>query len=150
MCLCFRPLMPADALGLHEYKLCGQPGNCAHMCVVHVNNATSCVGWKTPGHLPACEDGVYNGGCELLVGEGGTGGGGGGRGEVGGGEARGVVSRDKARQMGQTMTQRHPPCMSTTPPSLLQSSAILLSLPMCPNLTFLLLRSFLFCSVSQL
>lgn len=147
MCLHFRPSMPADAPGLHEYKLCRQPGNCAHMCVVHVNNATSCVGWKTPGHLPACGDWMYNGGCELLVGEGGKGGGGG---EVGGSEARGVVSRDKARQMGQTMRQRYPPCMSTTPPSLLQSSAILLSLPMYPNLTFLLLRTFLFCCVSQL
>ena len=35
----------------------------------------------------------------------------------------GVVSRDKARQMGQTMRHRHPPCMSTTPPGLLTTSA---------------------------
>lgn len=48
------------------------------------------------------------------VGEGGT-----GVGEGGGGEARGVVSGDKARQMGQTMRHRHPPCISTTAPSLL-------------------------------
>lgn len=80
------------------------------------------------------------------VGEGGTGGGRGG----GGGEARGVVSGDKARQMGQTMRHRHPPNMSTTPPSLPQTLAILLSLPMCQSLTFLLLCKFEFCSVSQL
>ncbi|KAG7225698.1 hypothetical protein INR49_012284 [Caranx melampygus] len=34
------------------------PGNCAHMCVVHANNATSCCVWKLPGRLPACGVGV--------------------------------------------------------------------------------------------
>lgn len=116
------------------------------MCVVHVNNATSCYGWKTPGCLPACREVLQWRVWAVGVGEGRTGGGGGG----GGGEARGVVSGDKARQMGQTMRHRHPPCMSTTAPSLLQTLTILLSLPMCQSLTFLLLCKFQFCSISHL
>lgn len=130
MCLRFMPSVPADAHSLRECILCWQPGNCAHMCVVHANNATSCCEWKTPGRLPACGEGLTDHctmegvscrwGREAQEQE-----------EVEGKEeaARpgGVVSRDKARQMGQTMRHRHPPYMSTTPPSLLQSLAILLS-----------------------
>lgn len=84
---------------------------------VHANNATSCCVRKTPGRLPACGEGltviqwrVWAGWCgKQAQGE-----------EEVGSEARGgVVNRDKARQMGQTMRHRHPPSMSTTLPSLL-------------------------------
>ncbi len=78
----------------------------------------------------------YNEGCELTAGEWGTGGG-------GGGEASGVVSRDKAKQMEQTMRHRHPSCMTTTPPSLQQTLAAPLSLSMCQSFsTFRLLWEF--------
>lgn len=97
---------------------------CTYVCCVCEQCHQLLMGWKPPGHLPAYGGRGwpwYNGGC------------------VGGGKHKrrrrrwwrcrrwwdeeGVVSRDKARQMGQTMRHRHPPCMSTTPPGLLTTSA---------------------------
>ena len=128
--------LPADAHILCECIHHRWAGNCAHMCVVHANNATSCCGWKLSGRRPACGEWltVVQWRVWADFGGGGStrgGGGGGGEGKGGGGLARGVVSRDKARQMGQTMRHRHPPCMSTTPPGLLQTLVIPLSPPMC-------------------
>lgn len=52
----------------------------------HVNNATSCCGWKTPGPLPAPRGGQprYKEGCEPTWGKE-------SQEEAGGGEASGVV-----------------------------------------------------------
>lgn len=97
-------------------------GHAAHMCPVHVNNATSCRGlegfWLSASlHRRREEEEVgvktdrgTKEGVNWLQGRRRR-----RRREEVAVKPEGVVSGDKARQMGQTKRQRLPPCMSTTP-----------------------------------
>lgn len=139
--MCLRPrCQQMLTLCASVHFCCGPPGQPAH-AHAHVRGGVACEqchqllrGGRPPGLLPACGEGTDRGTMEgvsrrrrwwwWVRGERRQ------RGQQRGG--------DKARQMGQTMRHRHPPCMSTTPPtpstrSLIQSSAIPLSLVMWPH-----------------